>query len=99
MPSRTWFITGASRGFGRSFAQAALAAGDRVAATARDTSSLEDLVTDGWRSSAPASTLREAPTTDRARKLPSARRGQTEVPRSVIVLESEVGTANGSGQL
>ena len=44
MANRTWFITGASRGFGRSFAQAALAAGDRVAATARDTSSLEDLV-------------------------------------------------------
>src|ERR1700759_2064188 len=44
MANRTWFIPGASRGFGRSFAQAALAAGDRVAATARDTSSLEDLV-------------------------------------------------------
>jgi NAD(P)-dependent dehydrogenase (short-subunit alcohol dehydrogenase family) len=44
MSNRTWFITGASRGFGRSFAQAALAAGDRVAATARDTSSLEGLV-------------------------------------------------------
>jgi NAD(P)-dependent dehydrogenase (short-subunit alcohol dehydrogenase family) len=44
MPNRTWLITGALRGFGRSFAQAALAAGDRVGATARDTSSLEDLV-------------------------------------------------------
>jgi NAD(P)-dependent dehydrogenase (short-subunit alcohol dehydrogenase family) len=44
MSNRTWFITGASRGFGRSFAQAALAAGDRVAATARDASSLDDLV-------------------------------------------------------
>jgi NAD(P)-dependent dehydrogenase (short-subunit alcohol dehydrogenase family) len=43
MSDRIWFITGASRGFGRSFAQAALAAGDRVAATARDTSSLDDL--------------------------------------------------------
>jgi NAD(P)-dependent dehydrogenase (short-subunit alcohol dehydrogenase family) len=44
MPNRTWLITGASRGFGRSFAQTALAAGDRVGATARDTSSLENLV-------------------------------------------------------
>jgi NAD(P)-dependent dehydrogenase (short-subunit alcohol dehydrogenase family) len=44
MSDRIWFITGVSRGFGRSFAQAALAAGDRVAATARDTSSLTDLV-------------------------------------------------------
>jgi len=43
MSDRTWFITGASRGFGRSFTQAALAAGDRVAATARDTTTLNDL--------------------------------------------------------
>jgi NAD(P)-dependent dehydrogenase (short-subunit alcohol dehydrogenase family) len=43
MSDRTWFITGASRGLGRAFAQAALAAGDRVAATARDTSDLDEL--------------------------------------------------------
>jgi NAD(P)-dependent dehydrogenase (short-subunit alcohol dehydrogenase family) len=41
--SRTWFITGASRGFGREWAIAALERGDRVAATARDTSTLADL--------------------------------------------------------
>ncbi|GAB3666205.1 SDR family oxidoreductase [Nocardioides korecus] len=41
---RTWFITGASRGFGREWTIAALERGDRVAATARDTSSLDDLV-------------------------------------------------------
>src|SRR5690349_10052046 len=46
MADRIWFITGASRGFGRSFTRAALAAGDRVAATARDTSSLDDLVSE-----------------------------------------------------
>jgi NAD(P)-dependent dehydrogenase (short-subunit alcohol dehydrogenase family) len=44
MSDRTWFITGASRGLGRAFAHAALAAGDRVAATARDTSDLDELV-------------------------------------------------------
>jgi NAD(P)-dependent dehydrogenase (short-subunit alcohol dehydrogenase family) len=32
---RTWLITGAGRGFGRAFTDAALAAGDRVIATAR----------------------------------------------------------------
>ena len=42
--SKTWFITGASRGFGREWAIAALERGDRVAATARDTASLDDLV-------------------------------------------------------
>jgi NAD(P)-dependent dehydrogenase (short-subunit alcohol dehydrogenase family) len=35
VPSRTWFITGASRGLGRAFALAALERGDRVAAAAR----------------------------------------------------------------
>jgi NAD(P)-dependent dehydrogenase (short-subunit alcohol dehydrogenase family) len=45
MTSKTWFITGTSRGFGREWAIAALDRGDSVAATARSTSSLEDLVT------------------------------------------------------
>ncbi len=40
---KTWFITGASRGFGREWAIAALERGDTVAATARDTSTLVDL--------------------------------------------------------
>ncbi|MCF6744206.1 SDR family oxidoreductase [Blastococcus sp. KM273128] len=42
--ARTWFITGASRGFGREWSIAALERGDTVAATARDTASLDDLV-------------------------------------------------------
>jgi NAD(P)-dependent dehydrogenase (short-subunit alcohol dehydrogenase family) len=44
MPSKTWLITGSSRGFGREWAIAALQRGDRVIATARDTSSVDDLV-------------------------------------------------------
>lgn len=44
MTSKTWFITGTSRGFGREWAIAALDRGDRVAATARSTDSLDDLV-------------------------------------------------------
>ncbi|MFD4179579.1 SDR family NAD(P)-dependent oxidoreductase [Rhodococcus sp. NPDC058514] len=40
---RTWFITGAGRGLGRAFTTAALATGDRVVATARDTTALRDL--------------------------------------------------------
>jgi NAD(P)-dependent dehydrogenase (short-subunit alcohol dehydrogenase family) len=43
--AKTWFITGASRGFGKEWSIAALERGDTVAATARDTSSLDDLVT------------------------------------------------------
>jgi len=41
--SKTWFITGASRGFGRIWAEAALERGDRVAATARKLGSIADL--------------------------------------------------------
>jgi len=44
MTQKTWFITGTSRGFGREWTEAALDRGDRVAATARDVSALDDLV-------------------------------------------------------
>ncbi|MCR6625793.1 MAG: SDR family NAD(P)-dependent oxidoreductase [Pseudoxanthomonas sp.] len=43
MANKVWFITGASRGFGRIWAEAALARGDKVAATARDAKSIGDL--------------------------------------------------------
>jgi NAD(P)-dependent dehydrogenase (short-subunit alcohol dehydrogenase family) len=43
MAQKTWFITGTSRGFGREWAIAALERGDKVAATARDTSTLDGL--------------------------------------------------------
>jgi NAD(P)-dependent dehydrogenase (short-subunit alcohol dehydrogenase family) len=42
--SKIWLITGTSRGFGREWAVAALERGDSVAATARDTSTLDELV-------------------------------------------------------
>jgi NAD(P)-dependent dehydrogenase (short-subunit alcohol dehydrogenase family) len=43
MSDKVWFITGASRGFGRIWAEAALARGDKVAATARNADSVADL--------------------------------------------------------
>jgi NAD(P)-dependent dehydrogenase (short-subunit alcohol dehydrogenase family) len=43
--TKTWFITGASRGFGRVWTEAALGRGDRVAATARNPQALDELVT------------------------------------------------------
>lgn len=42
--SKTWFITGSSRGLGRSITAAALAKGDNVAATARNPQQLEVFV-------------------------------------------------------
>jgi NAD(P)-dependent dehydrogenase (short-subunit alcohol dehydrogenase family) len=43
-PSKVWFVTGSSRGLGRSLVEVALEGGDRVAATARDPDRLQDLV-------------------------------------------------------
>ena len=43
---KTWFITGCSSGFGRVLSEEALKRGDRVALTARDTSSLTPLLAD-----------------------------------------------------
>ncbi|WP_167106492.1 SDR family oxidoreductase [Mycobacterium sp. DL592] len=44
MSEKVWFITGTSRGFGREWTIAALERGDKVAATARNTDTLADLV-------------------------------------------------------
>lgn len=42
--SQVWFVTGSSRGLGRAIAEAALADGDQVVATARRTAHLDGLV-------------------------------------------------------
>ena len=42
--NKVWFITGSSRGLGRSLTEAVLAKGDKVAATARNTQALNDLL-------------------------------------------------------
>jgi len=41
--SKIWFVTGGNRGLGREFAENALARGDKVAATSRNVSQLNDL--------------------------------------------------------
>ncbi|MCO5066869.1 MAG: SDR family NAD(P)-dependent oxidoreductase [Rhizobiaceae bacterium] len=43
MAEKIWFVTGASRGFGRLWTEAALKRGDKVAATARKLEALKDL--------------------------------------------------------
>src|SRR5580658_2509717 len=62
MSSKVWFITGTSKGFGRVWAEAALARGDRVIASARNASALAPLV-DRYRDQISAVTL---DVTDRA---------------------------------
>ena len=41
--SKTWFITGASKGFGREWTEAALERGDNVAGTARKLETIQEL--------------------------------------------------------
>ena len=41
--NKVWLITGANSGFGRAIAEAAVAAGDVVVATARRVTALDDL--------------------------------------------------------
>lgn len=55
-PVRTWFITGASSGFGRLLAEELLKRGERVAATARDMAKVDDLAR-GYPGNARAFTL------------------------------------------
>jgi NAD(P)-dependent dehydrogenase (short-subunit alcohol dehydrogenase family) len=43
MPTKTWFITGTSTGLGRALTEALLSRGDRVAATLRTPTALDDL--------------------------------------------------------
>lgn len=42
--SKVWLVTGSASGLGRNIAEAVLASGDRLLATARDPCRLEDLV-------------------------------------------------------
>ena len=42
--SKVWLVTGSASGLGRNIAEAVLASGDRLVATARDPRQLEDLL-------------------------------------------------------
>lgn len=73
---RTWLITGCSRGLGRALAEAVLATGDRLAATARDPNSLADLV---------------APAGDRAITLPLDVTDQASAERAISETADRLG--------
>ena len=96
MSDRNWFITGASRGFGRAFTRAALAAGDRVAATARDTASLDDLVAEHGDALLPI----ELDVTDRDAAFAAVRRAHDHFGRlDVIVNNAGYGVAGAVEEL
>ena len=80
--SRVWFITGASRGFGRIWADAALERGDRVIATARSAQSLAGL---GERFGERVLTL-ALDVTDRAAAFAAVQEGHRHFGRLDVVL-------------
>ncbi len=67
--SRVWFVTGASRGFGRALAEAALARGEHVIATSRG----EDFVED-FAQRHPAAAALRVDVTDRERRARALKR-------------------------
>jgi NAD(P)-dependent dehydrogenase (short-subunit alcohol dehydrogenase family) len=81
---KTWFITGASRGFGRIWATAALERGDRVAATARDGDSLRGLVEAYGNRVVPI----ELEVTDRARVFGAVSQAAAELGRLDVVVNN-----------
>ena len=82
--SKPWFITGSSRGFGREWAIAALERGDHVAATARDTSTLDDLVSQYGESILPI----ELDVTDRAADFAAVQQAAGHFGRLDIVVNN-----------
>jgi NAD(P)-dependent dehydrogenase (short-subunit alcohol dehydrogenase family) len=85
MPApKVWFITGASKGFGREWAIAALQRGDRVAATARDTSTLDDLVVEFGDRVLPI----ELDVTDRTRDLDAVATAHSHFGRLDIIVNN-----------
>jgi NAD(P)-dependent dehydrogenase (short-subunit alcohol dehydrogenase family) len=84
MASKTWFITGTSRGFGREWASAALQRGDRVAGTARDPSTLDDLAEQYGDALLPL----QLDVTDRAAAFEAVRRAHDHFGRLDVVVNN-----------
>jgi NAD(P)-dependent dehydrogenase (short-subunit alcohol dehydrogenase family) len=84
MTNKTWFITGTSRGFGREWAIAALKRGDRVVGTARDPSTLDDLVGEYGDALLPL----ELDVTDRSAVFGTVRRAHEHLGRLDIVVNN-----------
>ncbi|MGI8880939.1 MAG: SDR family oxidoreductase [Jatrophihabitans sp.] len=84
MAPKTWFITGASRGFGREWTIAALERGDNVAATARFTSTLDDLADRFAESLLPL----QLDVTDRAGAFAAVARAQEKFGRLDVVVNN-----------
>ncbi|MEU7742478.1 SDR family NAD(P)-dependent oxidoreductase [Nonomuraea sp. NPDC049158] len=82
--TKVWFVTGSSRGLGRSFVEAALSRGDKVAATARKAESLDDLVAAYGDAVLPLA----MDVTDKAAVLESVRRAKEHFGRLDVIVNN-----------
>ncbi|MFI6928612.1 SDR family NAD(P)-dependent oxidoreductase [Nonomuraea spiralis] len=82
--SKVWFVTGSSRGLGRHFVEAALSRGDKVAATARTTASLDDLVATYGEAVLPL----ELDVTDKTAVFESVRRAREHFGRLDVIVNN-----------
>jgi NAD(P)-dependent dehydrogenase (short-subunit alcohol dehydrogenase family) len=82
--SKVWFVTGSSRGLGRHFVEAALSRGDRVAATARNTASLDQLVAAHGEAVLPL----ELDVTDKAAVFESVKRAEEHFGRLDVIVNN-----------
>ncbi|MBB6343810.1 NAD(P)-dependent dehydrogenase (short-subunit alcohol dehydrogenase family) [Nonomuraea muscovyensis] len=82
--SKVWFVTGSSRGLGRNFVEAALSRGDKVAATARNAASLDELVAAYGEAVLPL----ELDVTDRAAVFESVQRAGQHFGRLDVVVNN-----------
>jgi NAD(P)-dependent dehydrogenase (short-subunit alcohol dehydrogenase family) len=82
--SKVWLVTGSSRGLGRSFVEAALSRGDKVAATARNTGSLDELVAAYGDAVLPL----EMDVTDRAAVFESVQRAEEHFGRLDVIVNN-----------
>jgi NAD(P)-dependent dehydrogenase (short-subunit alcohol dehydrogenase family) len=82
--SKVWFVTGSSRGLGRNFVEAALSRGDQVAATARNTASLDELVDAYGEAVLPL----ELDVTDKAAVFESVKRAEEHFGRLDVIVNN-----------
>ncbi|MEO3805350.1 SDR family NAD(P)-dependent oxidoreductase [Nonomuraea sp. B1E8] len=82
--SKVWFVTGSSRGLGRKFVEAALSRGDKVAAAARNTASLDELVAAHGKAVLPL----ELDVTDKAAVFESVKRAAEHFGRLDVIVNN-----------
>jgi NAD(P)-dependent dehydrogenase (short-subunit alcohol dehydrogenase family) len=82
--SKVWFVTGSSRGLGRNFVEAALSRGDKVAAAARNTASLGELVAAYGEAVLPL----ELDVTDKAAVFESVKRAREHFGRLDVIVNN-----------